>query len=249
MGRVVVLCTLDTKGIECMYLRDRINDLGADVTVVDVGIFRNSFVPDVTADQVLAHVGVARQALIDRADRGVSVETMAQGARRMLETLHARGAVDAVVALGGSGNASIAAIAFDALPLGIAKVLITTVSAGDTRPFIRGHDVTLIYPVVDIAGLNYISRVVLGNAAAAIAGMANASAVAKQDGPPARLVATSMLGVTTPCVDVARQRLESYGYEVLVFHANGAGGMSLESLIRSGAATGVLDASTRGDRQ
>jgi uncharacterized protein (UPF0261 family) len=171
---------------------------------------------------------------------------MGEGAAAVLGPLAARGAVHGVLALGGSGGSSIAARAVRDLPVGLPKVLVSTMAAGDVSPYVGAADVTMMYSVVDISGINQLSRAILGNAAAGIAAMAaayrdRAAAPAPPDRP---LVAASMFGVTTPAVDAARARLEDLGYEVLVFHATGSGGRALEGLARSGLLAGVLDLTT-----
>jgi uncharacterized protein (UPF0261 family) len=166
---------------------------------------------------------------------------MGAGAERVVAGLHRDGRVDGILALGGSGGSSIAARAMRALPVGVPKLLVSTVASGDTRPYVGAVDVTMMYSVVDISGINRVSARIMGNAAAAIAGMARVAAPAA-DGKP--LVAATMFGVTTPCVTTARERLEELGYEVLVFHATGAGGQSMEALAKGGFLSGVLDVTT-----
>lgn len=180
-------------------------------------------------------------ALAAAGDRGAAVTAMAEGAERVVVDLYARGELDGILALGGSGGSSIAARAMQALPVGIPKLLVSTLASGDTRPYVGAVDVTMMYSVVDISGINTVSARILTNAAAAIAGMAKAEAPAL-DGRP--LVAATMFGVTTACVTRARERLEKLGYEVLVFHATGAGGRSMEALVDGGFLAGVLDVTT-----
>ena len=155
--------------------------------------------------------------------------------------LHAAGRLDGILALGGSGGSSIAARAMRALPVGVPKLLVSTVASGDTRPYVGAVDVTMMYSVVDIAGVNRVSARIMANAAGAIAGMVGSDLPLLDEKP---LVAATMFGVTTPCVTTARERLEEHGYEVLVFHATGAGGQSMEALARGGFLVGVLDATT-----
>jgi uncharacterized protein (UPF0261 family) len=164
----------------------------------------------------------------------------------VLARLAAEGRLHGVLALGGSGGSSIAARAVRDLPVGLPKLIVSTMAAGDVSPYVGASDVTMTYSVVDIAGINQVSRAVLGNAAAGIAGMAKAYAarVGAPHGDDRPLVAASMFGVTTPAVDAARERLSELGYEVLVFHATGAGGKALEALARSGMLAGVLDLTT-----
>src|SRR4051794_18348452 len=166
---------------------------------------------------------------------------MAEGAERVVVQLHADGRLDGVLALGGSGGSSIAAHAMQALPVGVPKLLVSTLASGDTRPYVGAVDVTMMYSVVDISGVNRVSARIMANAAGAIAGMTRATVPQLEERP---LVAATMFGVTTPCVTRARERLEELGYEVLVFHATGAGGQSMEALARDGFLTGVLDITT-----
>ena len=168
---------------------------------------------------------------------------MGRGAAAVLARLHAEGRVDGVAAVGGSGNSSIAARAMRDLPVGVPKLIVSTVASGDTRPYVGAIDVTMMYSVVDISGINQISARILTNAAGAIAGMATARVArgAPASGP---LVGATMFGVTTPCVTRARERLEELGYEVLVFHATGTGGQSFEALATGGYLVGALDVTT-----
>src|SRR5262249_18264910 len=150
-----------------------------------------------------------------------------------------------IIGMGGSGNATLASAAMRALPTGVPKLLVTTVAAGDTRPYVGATDITMMYSVVDISGINRLSRRILANAAGAIVGMAQARSPEPEEHLDERpLVAATMFGVTTPCVTMVREQLEARGYEVLVFHATGVGGRSMESLIRDGFITGVLDITT-----
>jgi uncharacterized protein (UPF0261 family) len=249
MATVVLLGTLDTKGAEYDYVRDRVLGLGCEVVVVDAGTHGQSrYRVDIGPDEVAAAAGHDRMKLAAAGDRGAAMAAMTAGATRIVQQLYADGRLDAILALGGSGGASLGAAAMRALPIGVPKLIVSTMSAGDTRPYIGERDIAMFHPVVDIAGINRISARILGNAAAAIAGMARASAKAsragKSDADRRPLVAATMFGVTTPCVTVARERLESLGYEVLVFHATGSGGRAMEALIRDGSIDGVLDVST-----
>jgi uncharacterized protein (UPF0261 family) len=169
---------------------------------------------------------------------------MGLGAARVIADLHAQGKVGGIIAIGGSGNAAIASAAMRALPVGLPKLLVTTVAAGDTRPYVGNTDITMMYSVVDISGINRLSRRILSNAAGAIVGMVQADPAESTDDTERPLVAATMFGVTTPCVTRVREQLEALGYEVLVFHATGVGGRSMEALIRDRFFTGVLDITT-----
>ncbi|MFC9974169.1 Tm-1-like ATP-binding domain-containing protein [Spirillospora sp. NPDC127200] len=245
MATVVLVGTLDTKGPEYAWLRDRLRDLGCEVVLVDVGVQADAEVAaDVTADRVARAAGTDLAALRAAGDRGAAVTAMGEGAAAVLAGLYTEGRADAVLAVGGSGGSSIAARAVRDLPVGLPKLIVSTMASGDVSPYVGAKDVTITYSVVDIAGLNRVSRTVLGNAAAAAAGMAQAHAAGQESADDRPLVAASMFGVTTPAVDAARGRLEELGYEVLVFHATGSGGRALEALVDSGMVAGVLDLTT-----
>jgi uncharacterized protein (UPF0261 family) len=240
--RVVLLGTLDTKGREYAFLKERLLEHGVEVTVVDAGIFEPvGLEPDVSREDVARAAGADVAALAEAGDRGAAVTAMAEGAESVVRDLAARDELDGILALGGSGGSSIAARAMRALPVGVPKLLVSTVASGDTRPYVGAVDMTMMYSVVDISGVNSVSARIMANAAGAIAGMAGA-AMPELEGKP--LVAATMFGVTTPCVTEARERLEELGYEVLVFHATGAGGQSMEALVAGGYVAGVLDVTT-----
>ncbi|NEA26709.1 Tm-1-like ATP-binding domain-containing protein [Actinomadura bangladeshensis] len=243
MATVVLVGTLDTKGAEYAWLRERVRELGCEVVLVDAGVGPSEIEADVSAEDVARAGGASLSALRDAGDRGAAVTAMGEGAAVVLAGLER---VDAVLAVGGSGGSSIAARAVRDLPIGLPKVIVSTMASGDVSPYVGAKDVTLMYSVVDIAGVNRVSRLILGNAAGAAVGMAKAyeearSAPAVDERP---LVGASMFGVTTPAVDAARERLDELGYEVLVFHATGAGGRALEGLVDSGLLAGVLDLTT-----
>ncbi len=245
---VMLLGSLDTKDREYAFVRDLVVERGLDVVLVDTGVLGTSdLAADVTAAAVAEAAGTSLEALRARRDRAHALASMAAGAKAVAEDLHARGRLSGVLALGGSGGSSIAATVMKALPVGLPKLLVSTMAAGDVSAYVGTSDVTLMYSVVDIAGVNSISREVLANAAAAIAGMASAyddrrrAGDAPQDKP---LVAATMFGVTTTAVEAARRRLEELGYEVLVFHATGSGGRTMEALAAEGHLAGVLDLTT-----
>lgn len=242
MTVVVLVGTLDTKGLEYGFLRDRLRENGVETLLVDAGILGDPRVePDVTREEVARAAGTDIEGLARARDRGVAVAAMARGAGEVVKRLHAEGRLDGVVGLGGSGGSSLVTRAMRELPVGVPKLMVSTVASGDTRPYVGESDVTMMYSVVDMAGINRISARILSNAASAIAGMAKAEVPEVGERP---LVGATMFGVTTPCVDAARGRLEALGYEVLVFHATGAGGRSMEALVRDGFITAVLDTTT-----
>ncbi len=243
MTSVALLGTLDTKGHEYAFLRERLVDLGVETLVVDVGVAEPVGIsPDVDRRTVAAAAGSDTDALAAARDRGAAVEAMARGAERVVSELYSAGRFDGILAIGGSGGTAIAATAMQSLPVGVPKLLVSTVASGDTRPYVGAVDVTMMYSVVDLAGINSISARILANAAAAIGGMVRSPPVPAVERKP--LIGATMFGVTTPSVTRARERLEELGYEVLVFHATGTGGRSLEALARDGSLAGVLDITT-----
>jgi uncharacterized protein (UPF0261 family) len=243
-GKVVaILGTLDTKGVEFAFLKARIEAEGAATVTIDVGILGvPAFAPEVTADEVARAAGADLAALRDKGDRGEAVAAMARGAAEVVARLHREGRIDAVVSMGGGGGTAIATAAMRALPVGVPKLMVSTLAAGDVRAYVGVSDVTMMPAVVDIAGVNRVSARIIANAAAAVAGMVRAEPPALAGDRP--LIAATMFGVTTPCVTRARAVLEEAGYEVLVFHATGTGGESMEALIRGGFIAGVLDITT-----
>ena len=243
MATVVLVGTLDTKGHEYAFMRDRVREHGVDVLLVDAGVLTEPLVePDVTREEVARAAGADVAQLAAAGDRGAAVEAMARGAAEVVTRLHAEGRLDGIAGLGGSGNSAIATSAMRELPVGVPKLMVSTVASGDTRPYVGAVDVTMMYSVVDISGINQISERILTNAAGAIAGMA--TAVLPESSASKPLVGATMFGVTTPCVTRARERLEELGYEVLVFHATGTGGQSMEALMKSGFVTASLDVTT-----
>jgi uncharacterized protein (UPF0261 family) len=241
MPTVVLAGTLDTKGHEYDFLRARLREHDVDVLLVDVGVYQPLIEPDIARDEVARSAGEDVADLAAAGDRGAATAAMGRGAAALLVSLHAAGRLQGVLAVGGSGGSSIVTTAMRALPVGVPKLMVSTLASGDTRPYVGAVDVTMMYSVVDIAGINSMSARILTNAAGAIAGMVGASMPAMQHKP---LIAASMFGVTTPGVTSARERLEGLGYEVLVFHATGTGGRSMESLVAGGFLAGVLDLTT-----
>ena len=237
---VVLVGTLDTKGDEYAFLRDRLRSAGVDTLLVDVGTQGAPRTPaDVPREEVAAAGGFD---LADLTDRGAAVAAMCAAAPLVVRRLFDEGRCQGVLAAGGSGNTAIATAAMRALPVGVPKLVVSTMASGDTAAYVDVSDVTMMPAVTDVAGLNSVSARILANAAAAVAGMVLAPPVELGESRP--VVAATMFGVTTPAVTTAREELERRGYEVLVFHATGTGGRSMESLVESGFVTGVLDLTT-----
>jgi uncharacterized protein (UPF0261 family) len=240
---VLLIGTLDTKGAEYAYLRERLRLHGVDALLADAGV--NEPVgaePDISRAEVGAETGADPAALASAGDRGAAVTAMAEAAEALARRLYGEGRIGGVLAAGGSGNTAIATRAMQALPVGAPKVMVSTMAAGNTADYVGAADVTMMASVTDVAGVNSISGRILANAAAAMAGMIQAPEIDLGDSKP--LIGASMFGVTTPCVTHARERLEAAGYEVLTFHATGAGGKAMEGLMDSGFLDGVLDITT-----
>ena len=239
---ILIIGTLDTKGVEFAYIRDLIQARGHRTVVLDAGVSGDpAFAPEITAEQVAAAGGSSLAALRAAGDRGAALEVMGRGARALAMAEHAAGRVDGVISLGGSGGTSIATHAMLGLPVGLPKVMVSTMASGNVAPYVDVKDVTLMYSVVDVAGLNRLSRRILANAAGAVCGMVEQVVPQGEDRP---LITATMFGVTTPCVTAVREHLEAAGYEVLVVHATGSGGRAMESLIDGGFITGVADITT-----
>ncbi|MCY6381897.1 Tm-1-like ATP-binding domain-containing protein [Hoeflea prorocentri] len=243
MPNVVMLGTLDTKGAESAFVRDRLLGGGVGVTVVDCGILGEPTIPaDVSRNEVAEAAGSSIDDLAKADDRGTAVVAMAKGARRIVADLHGKGVIGGGISLGGTGGTSIAAEAFRSLPLGVPKLIVSTAASADTSAYVGETDLVLFPSVVDIAGVNCISARILSNAAAALAGMVLSEPPDIAAGRP--LVAASMFGVTTPCVTEGRRLLDEAGYEVLTFHMTGSGGRTMEALAGEGMLAGLLDITT-----
>jgi uncharacterized protein (UPF0261 family) len=242
---VVLLGTHETKGAGYAFVREQVERTGCTVLMVNAGILGDPDYPvEFGRREVAAAAGADIDDLVAAGDRGPAVTAMAEGAGVIVEHLLEAGRLDGILGMGGSGGSSIIAAAMRRLPVGVPKMLVSTMASGDTRPYVDTADIAMTYSVVDIAGVNRISARILGNAAAGISAMAAAHA-AREEGDDARpLVGATMYGTTTPCVDGARRWLEARGYEVLVFHATGTGGRSMERLMASGYITAALDVTT-----
>lgn len=240
---VVLVGTLDTKGAEIGFVRDRLAALGVATIVVDAGAMGEpALAADVRREEVFSAAGASLAEVRGRGDRGEAVTHAARGAAKVVLDLFAHGKVDGVLGVGGSAGTTIATSAMRALPFGSPKLMVSTLASGQVRPFVGPRDILMMHSVADISGINRISRVVLSNAAAAMAGMVrNPPASSAEDRP---VWTATMFGVTTPCVEAARRLAEGAGREVLVFHAVGTGGEAMESLIADGLVEGVLDLTT-----
>ena len=246
MPTIAALGTFDSKGQELAFLVDAIKREGLSTLSIDVGsLDAPASKPDVARTDVLAGSGEDWKSILARKDRGESVGLMSRAGARYVAQLAREGKIHGVISLGGSGGTAIATAAMRALPIGFPKVMVSTVASGNTASYVGTVDVVMMPAIVDVAGINRISRVIFENAAGAICGMVKAAEKRRQNpasGKP--IVVASMFGNTTACVNEARRILEEAGYEVLVFHATGSGGRAMESLIESGMVAGVLDITT-----
>lgn len=244
MSTIAVLGTLDTKGDEHAYVADLIRQRGHTPLIIDVGTDQPPRVqPDLPREDVARLAGIDLAGLVARHDRGECVTAMGQAAAIVLTRLVVEGQVQGVISLGGGGGTSIATTAMRALPLGVPKVMVSTLAAGNVAPYVGSKDIAMFPAIVDVQGLNRISRLILARAAGAICGMVEMP-VPESGGGDRPIVVASMFGNTTACVQQASAQLDAAGYEVLVFHSTGTGGRTMESLVESGFAAGVLDITT-----
>ena len=243
MGKTVALLgSLDTKGAEYGFVKQCIEARGHRTLLIDVGVLGQPVIePDVSRGDVARAAGVELDELVAKQDRGEAVAAMARGAEVLVPKLYAEGKFDAIMALGGGGGTSVACAAMRALPLGVPKVMVSTVAGADTSGYVGVKDIVMVPSIVDVSGVNRISREIFARAAGAVCGMLETEVPRGEDKP---LVAASMFGNSTPCVEAAKAILEEAGYEVLVFHATGTGGRTMESLISGGLIEGVLDVTT-----
>ena len=244
---VVIAGALDTKGADFAFVKELIEEAGLATLVVDFGVMGEpAFAPDVTRQEVCAAGGGDLGHLASGSHKDEAMATMARGLAAVVSRLHGAGRLDGIIGMGGSGGTSLATTAMRELPVGVPKVMVSTVGGGDVSAFAGTKDITFMPSVVDVAGINRISRDIYANAAGAIAGMVGtrARAAAAPAGGERPLLTASMFGNTTTAVEHARGILEAAGYEVLVFHATGSGGRTMEGLISDGYIAGSLDVTT-----
>lgn len=240
--RIAVIGTLDSKGIEFKFVKQEIERRGHTPIVIDTSVMGEpAFLADIPRERVAEAGGERLVNLQARGDRGHAMEIMSRGITNVIKDLYERGEIDAVFGMGGSAGTVIGTAAMQALPVGFPKVMVSTLASGDTRSYVRTKDIVMIPSVVDVAGINRISARIYANAVGAIVGMVETATPQIQEKP---LLAASMFGNTTPIVNRCREAMEQQGYEVLVFHATGTGGQTMENLIEEGYFSGVLDITT-----
>lgn len=242
MKTVAVLGTFDTKGKELKFIKECIEEHGLKTLCINTGVFEPVVEPDISSAEVVAAVGADINAIVEKRDRATATEVLAKGTEKLIPQLYAEGKFDGIISIGGSGGTSLATPAMRQLPLGVPKVMVSTMASGDVSPYVGTSDIVMIPSVVDAEGLNDISKVIFSNAANAVVGMVQNRKEIESDGKP--LLAATMFGVTTPCVKAAEDYLHEQGYDVLVFHATGTGGKCMEALIDQGFIKGVLDLTT-----
>lgn len=243
MGKVIaVIGALDTKGTEFQFVKEQIEKRGHRVLLINTGVIGEPLItPDIPSSEVAAAGGVSLEELRKQRDRGEAMKVMARGAAVVAAKLHQEGKIDGILGMGGSAGTAVGTSAMRALPVGFPKVMVSTVASGDTRNYVDAKDITMIPSVVDVSGINRISRQIFTRAAGAICGMVEAEVPPAEDKP---LLAASMFGNSTQAVDHGREILEKHGYEVLVFHCTGTGGATMESLVADGYIDGIFDITT-----
>lgn len=239
---IAIAGTFDTKGAEYSYVKELVESLGLGTFTIHTGVFEPTFKPDVSNSEVAETAGTDIRTLASKKDRALATEVLSKGMEKLLPELYKQGKFDGIISFGGSGGTSLVTPAMRALPIGVPKVMVSTVASGNTSQYVGTSDIIMMPSIVDVAGLNSISTKIFSNAVFAIAGMVKFKNTKVMDKKP--LIAATMFGVTTPCVTAAREYLETRGYEVLVFHATGIGGQSMEALIDAGFIEGVLDLTT-----
>ena len=240
--KIAIIGALDTKGHEFAFLKAEIEKRGCATLVVDTGVLGEAaFESDITRDRVAQAGGTDLSQLVEKKDRGEAMAVMTKGVAEIARELYEGGQIDGIISMGGGGGTVIGTSAMRALPVGFPKLMVSTLASGDTAPYVGTTDITMMPSVVDVAGVNRISRRIYTNAAGAICGMVEGKLETGDDKP---LIAASMFGNTTTAVDHARQIMESKGYEVLVFHATGTGGQTMEALVADNYIAGVLDITT-----
>lgn len=242
MATIAILGTMDTKGEEHAFVAEQIRRKGHRTLVIDVGALEKpKLKPDIHREEVAKAAGADLAALVAKRDRGEAVAAMSKGAPIILSRLAAEKKIDGVISLGGGGGTAIGTAAMRALPIGFPKVMVSTLASGNVANYVGVKDIVMIPSIVDVSGINRISRQILTRAAGAICGMVEAVPSPGDEKP---IIVASMFGNTTDCVTEARKILEEKGYEVLVFHATGSGGKTMESLVEAGLVAGVLDITT-----
>lgn len=245
MKTIAIAGTFDSKGTEFLYVKKLVEELGLQTYTIHTGVFEATFEPDVSNKIVAEAAGYNIDEIVRKKDRALATAALSEGMKILIPKLYKEGKFDGILSFGGSGGTALVTPAMRELPIGVPKLMVSTMASGDVERYVGTSDILMMPSIVDVAGINKISKIIFKNAALAIAGMVgNKENLEEEQGEEKPLIAASMFGVTTPCVEQAKAVLEKAGYEVLVFHATGTGGKTMESLIESGFFTGVLDLTT-----
>lgn len=245
MKTIAIAGTFDTKGKEYLYVKSLVEELGMQTLMIHTGVFPPEFPADVSNEEVAKAAGYDLQELVDKKDRALATEVLSKGMQRLVPLLYREGRFDGILSFGGSGGTSMVTPAMRELPIGVPKLMVSTMASGNVEQYVGTSDIIMMPSIVDVAGLNEISKTIFRNAVLAMAGMVGIKDKLKEDTKGQKpLVAATMFGVTTPCVNYAKNYLEQRGYEVLVFHATGTGGRTMEALTEAGFFQGILDLTT-----
>ncbi|MCI8326436.1 MAG: UPF0261 family protein [Lachnospiraceae bacterium] len=245
MKTIAIAGTFDTKGTEFLYVKQLMEKIGITPYMIHTGVFAPTFEVDVTNAEVASAAGYDIAKIVERKDRAMATEALSKGMEILVPKLYQEGKFDGIISFGGSGGTSLVTPAMRALPIGVPKLMVSTMASGNVSQYVGTSDIVMMPSIVDVAGLNKISKTIFKNAVLAIAGMVGAADKLKEEQDDSKpMVAATMFGVTTPCVDQAKAYLEERGYEVLVFHATGTGGKTMETLVNAGFFEGVLDLTT-----
>ena len=244
MKKICLIGAFDTKGPEYAFVREQILARGKEVLTVNTGVLGSTilFPVDVEADRLAEAGGTKLDQLRASKDRGEAMKIMCDGAPAIVKSLHEEGKIDGILGMGGTGGTTVVSSAMRALPVGMPKVCVSTAASGDVAVYVGTKDITMIPSIVDVAGINRVSRIIFARAAGAVCGMVDAEVPECTDDKP--VITASMFGNTTDCVNDCMEQLSAKGYEVLVFHATGTGGKAMESLVQEGLVDAVLDITT-----
>lgn len=250
MKTIAIAGTFDTKGTEFLYVKKLVQELGLNTLMIHTGVFEPAFQPDVENREIAAIAGYDIDEIVRKKDRALATEALSKGMEILIPKLYKEGKFDGILSFGGSGGTALVTPAMRALPIGVPKMMVSTMASGNVSQYVGCSDIVMMPSIVDVAGLNSISRIIFQNGVQAMAGMVKLRREKGYQQEPEidkeekRLVAATMFGVTTPCVGYAKDYLEQHGCEVLVFHATGTGGKTMENLIANGFFEGVLDMTT-----
>jgi uncharacterized protein (UPF0261 family) len=244
MKRICLIGAFDTKGPEYSFVREQILARGHEALTVNTGVLGSTelFPVDVDADKVAKAGGGSLKQLQEKKDRGEAMKIMCDGAPAIINSLYSEGKIDGIIGMGGTGGTTVVTAAMQALPIGFPKVCVSTAASGDVAVYVGTKDITMIPSIVDVAGINRVSRIIFSRAAGAICGMVEANIPESKEDKP--VITASMFGNTTECVNACMDKLSAKGYEILVFHATGTGGKAMESLVKEGLVDAVLDITT-----